>query len=173
MEIRAIKITEFGVVPRALKAIHRTAAKESYRLTGETFHTRFAPLRFTAKHGKEAGYRKRSGENLAFGTRAFWRSYFGRKIQGGRLPDGRMRQPTTAPLVWSGDTRAAARMATNAATANRVEVRYTFRALNYIPWAREEFSKVLEREAIELGQQFDTDYHVRFNGTDRTTTVIS
>ena len=157
MEIKRIEIKEIGAVPRNMKRIHRTAAKSGYEAAATEFHQRFAPLRFTTAHANAANYKPRSGSNLPYGSKAYWRSYVGRKQRGGMGRPG-----TTAPLVWTGETRDAARMATIAATSNRGEARYTLRKLNWIPWAREEFTRVLGAEAAALGQVFnrryDTDY---------------
>jgi hypothetical protein len=153
MEIRRITIQEIGPVPRNMKRIHRAAAKTGYTAAATAFHERFAALRFTVSHAQAAGYKPRSGANLPYGSKAYWRSYVGRKQMGGMG-----RPATTAPLVWTGETRDAARMATIDATSNRGTARYTLRKLNWIPWAREEFVRLLEGEANALGHVFNRVY---------------
>jgi len=158
MEIKAIRITERGPVPRALKKYHREASKSGYNAAGVEYHTTMRPLRFTRQHGLEAKYRPRSGENLPFGSKAYWRSYVGRKRKGGMGRPG-----TDAPLVWSGRTRDRAQMVTLQAFSTRVDAKYSVNALNYNPWTQEEFRRMLPRELVSLGQVFDAEYDREFN----------
>jgi len=158
MEIVAIRIRDRGPVPRALKKYHRAASRKGYETAGFEFHARFTPRRFTAEHGKAAGYRPRAGQQFPYGSKMFWGSYFGRKLKGGRGRPG-----TDAPLVWSGTTRDRARATSLSVTANRAQLKYSLNVLNFIPWAREEFERILPREADELGQVFEGAYDTEFN----------
>lgn len=151
-----IKIEERGITPRRLAKAVREANKEEWRILAETFHTKFTPARFTEEHAKKAGYRKRSGEDGRFGTKAFWKSYIGRKIRQKKHRD---------PLVWSGETkRRAERMVGIVPTSKGVTLRYNLNVLNYIPWARAEFARILPEETAVLTQQFNANIARRING---------
>lgn len=149
MEIRAIKIRERGAVPRSLAKQHRQASRQAFQAIAEQHHRENTPRRFTKEHAIEAGYQKRAGEQLAFGTKAFWNSYTGRKLR---------KYGHTLPLVFSGQTRDRARMATITVTTNRGQLRYSVQALNFNPWTRAEFVRLTQREVDALGQSYDTVY---------------
>lgn len=149
MEIRAIKIRERGNVPRNMAKQHRRASREAYQQIAEIHHRENTPKRFTKEHAQAAGYRKRSGEQFTFGSKAFWGSYTGRKLR----KFGHM-----LPLVWSGQTRDRARMATIQVTTNRGQLRYSVNALNYNPWSRDEFTTLTAPEVQALGQTWQTVY---------------
>jgi hypothetical protein len=159
MEIKAIKIADrsfiaAGGMGRSIAALHREAAKGAYAAAGEDYHRELRPKRFTREHAKEAGFQPRAGENLAWGSKAFWKSYTGRKLK---------KYGHTLPLVFTGRTRDRAQMATITSTSNRGQVKYQVNVLNYIPWAQREFVKVLPRELEYLGQRFDFHYDRIFN----------
>lgn len=154
MEIRAIKIRERGPVPRSMAKQHRQASREAYQAIAEQHHREHTPKRFTKAHGQAAEYRKRKGEELQFGTKAFWGSYTGRKLR---------KFGHTLPLVWSGQTRDRARMATIQVTTNRGQLRYSVNALNYNPWARDEFTTLTGPEVRALGQTWESVYSRLFD----------
>jgi hypothetical protein len=159
MEIRSIKIADrsfiaAGGMGRNIAALHREAAKGAYAAAGEDYHRELRPKRFTKEHAAEAQYKPRAGETLQWGSKAFWRSYTGRKLK---------KYGHTLPLVFSGRTRDRAQMATITSTSNRGQIRYQVNALNFIPWAQAEFVKVLPRELDYLGQRFDFHYDRIFN----------
>lgn len=141
-----VSVKERGAVPRRLKAIYTQSSRESWRETGIYFHTTYRPRRFTTAHAKEAGYAPRSGENLTYGTKEFWRSYTGRKI---RIKKHRR------PLEWSGESRRAVQSASIVTTSNQARIKYrgarvfNFRRLN------SEFTKVIPSEAKQLGRIYD------------------
>lgn len=149
MEIRAIKIRERGPVPRSMAKQHRQASREAYQAIAEQHHREHTPKRFTKEHALAAGYRKRKGEDLPFGSKAFWGSYTGRKSR---------KFGHTLPLVWSGQTRDRARMATIQVTTNRGQLRYSVNALNYNPWTRDEFVRLTPAEVETLGQTWGSVY---------------
>jgi hypothetical protein len=153
VEIPAITVVERGTVPRKFRAAHNAATRDGYRAAGVVFHETLAPQRFTVAHGRRAGFRPRSGSQFAFGTKAFWRSYAGRKQSRG-VPQ---------PLVWSGRTRDRAKAVRVAVTGRGASLRYSLPALNWLPWTRAEFSMVLPAEAEQLGRDFKRGYDVRFN----------
>ena len=150
MEIRAIVIRERGNVPRSMAKQHRQASREAYQRIAEEHHRENTPKRFTVEHGQAAGYQKRSGEALAFGTKAFWGSYTGRKLR----KYGHM-----LPLVFTGETRNRARMATIVVTTNRGQLRYQVNALNFNPWTRDEFTRLTTAEVYSLGQIWEAVYN--------------
>jgi hypothetical protein len=131
---------------------HNRAKRVAFQATGELYHKKYTPRRFTTSHARAAGYRKRKGEDLAFGTKAYWKSYMGRKRRRGHQ----------LPLVWSGVTRRRARSANITVTNNAVRVRYRLNVLNFHPDLRLEFLKILPAEAISLGQVFDREYQRDF-----------
>lgn len=149
MKILAITIRERGAVPRSMAKQHRQASRQAYQEIAEQHHRENTPNRFTKQHGQAAGYRKRKGEDLQFGTKAFWGSYTGRKLR---------KFGHTLPLVWSGQTRDRARLATIQVTTNRGQLRYSVNALNYNPWARDEFTTLTAPEVQALGQTWETVY---------------
>lgn len=150
MEIRAIKIRERGNVPRNMAKQHRRASREAYQQIAEMHHRENTPKRFTQEHAQAAGYRKRSGEQFTFGSKAFWGSYTGRKLR---------QHGHTLPLVFTGKTRERARMTTITVTTNRGQLRYAVNALNFNPWTREEFTRLLPSEIEALGQHWDATYN--------------
>jgi hypothetical protein len=133
---------------------HREASRQAYQAIAEKHHEENTAKRFTKEHALAAGYRKRAGEEHPFGSKAFWNSYTGRKLK---------KHGHTLPLVFSGETRARARMATIVVTTNRGQLKYQVNALNYQPWTRDEFIKILPAEAKELGQHWDQIYNRQFN----------
>ena len=154
MEITRITIAERGPVPRQMAKQHRQASRQAYLAIAEKHHEENTAKRFTKEHALAAGYRKRAGEEHPFGSKAFWNSYTGRKLK---------KHGHTLPLVFSGATRARARMATIVVTTNRGQLKYQVNALNYQPWTRDEFIKILPAEAKELGQHWDQIYNRQFN----------
>lgn len=175
MEIKRITITERGPVPRRMAKYHRAASKAGYQAAAEYHHRVHTPKRFTVAHGREANYRPRSGENLPYGSKAFWRSYYGRKLKGQTggskiwyLRDV-IREGTAAPLVWTGETRHRARVTTISVTANRANLRYNVNALSYRVFPQEEFRRIIPRELAKLGQVFDDTYNKAFNDNNEVT----
>lgn len=159
MIIDKITITERGAVPRRLQGAYNRAGKAAWSETGIYYHVNLRPKRFTKVHGDKAGYRKRSGENLPYGTRAFWRSYYGRKIR---------EKHTTAPFVWSGRSRQAMQMARIVGARNLARVSYSgARVFNYNPWMNAEFRKILPEEATELARKFDLELNKELAKDDR------
>lgn len=78
--------------PRGWKTIRR----EAYREAGRAWHRKFAAKHFTHPGAKKYGYTPRSGQEHAFGSNAFSRSYTGQKWR---------KKRHTNPLVWSGETK--------------------------------------------------------------------
>jgi hypothetical protein len=148
-----VQVKERGPVPRRLKAHYTQVSRESWRETGIAFHTTYRPRRFTTAHARAAGYAPRAGENLPYGSKAYWASYIGRK---------KRRFGHVRPLEWSGESRRAVQTANLVVTSNQVKVKYrgarvfNFRGLN------EEFTRLLPAEAVQLGRVYDRNLTKRF-----------
>lgn len=154
MEIQKIVIREKGAVPRAMAKYHRMAAKEGYRSAGVLFHETMRAKRFTWEHGIAAGYRKRAGEELPWGSKAFWLSYFGRKLRS---------QHTKDPFVYSGTTRRRAQTVNMVIVRDAARLKYQLNVFNYISWARAEWTRMLPAELVQLGHTFETKYDEVYN----------
>lgn len=165
MEIDKIVIKERGATPRRMRRAFNNASKQSWNEAGLYFHQTYRPKRFTVAHGKEAGYRPRSGDELPFGSKQFWRSYVGRKLK---------YKHTRAPLVWSGQTRRAVQAARISTTSQGASVRYSgARVLNFHPDLAKEFRRIIPREARQLGRIYDRGLDRRLNAdkSEETKTV--
>lgn len=159
MIIDKITVTERGNVPRRLMGAYNRATKEAWSNTGRYYHVNLRPKRFTKAHGDKAGYRKRSGENLPYGSRGFWRSYYGRKIR---------EKHTNAPFVWSGRSRQAMQMARIVGTKNLARVTYSgARVFNFHHWMNNDFRKILPEEAQELARVFDLELNKELTKDNR------
>jgi hypothetical protein len=148
MEIPKIEIRERGRAPRRLAKAYGQASKTSWRETGLHYHQTMRPKRFTVAHGKAAGYQPRKGDEFAWGTKQFWKSYVGRKVR---------KFKHRRPLVWSGETERRARAVNIVAQRNVAKMRYALNALNFHPWAQAEFRRILPAEAAELGRVYDAN----------------
>jgi hypothetical protein len=148
----AVSVRDRGPVPRGMKAAFNAASKKAWHDVGEYFHAHLREARFTEEHARAAGYARRKGELMPRGTKAFRRSYTGRKLQ-------RFRH--TRPLEFSGETRRAMRMATLAPTSKGVKVRYPgARAFNFRnPKSKvrmnEEFRRLTDAERQLLAELYD------------------
>jgi hypothetical protein len=123
--------------------------------------------RFTKEHGRKAGYAKRKGEESGLDTKAFFRSYTGRKLR---------KWHHTNPLQWSGETRRNVRHANIYTTSKGARVAYAgARKLNFRPRGgsinmAQEFRKLLPDEIDRLAREFDTQYESAMR-RDRTTVI--
>jgi len=145
----AIKIKERGKTPRKLKPLHIATAKAAYAETAIFFHARLTPARFTYSHGREAGYEKRKGDDLPYGSKQYWRSYMGRK---------RRQKGHRDPLVFHGESRRQARSVSYTTTSTRATLRYRIRAFSFHPKYKPDFVRLLPKEVIQLGRVFDRAY---------------
>lgn len=147
MQITKITVRDRGPTPRRLQKVYTAGSKTAWSDAAKYYHATYRPKRFTQAHGLAAGYKKRSGEDLAFGTKAFWLSYIGRKI---RLKKHRH------PLEWSGRTREGSKFASVSTTRVQAKVKYPrVRVLNFIPGLQDEFRRLLPSEAKQLGRVYD------------------
>lgn len=183
--IDKIEIKERGPLPRARDSGGRflpamdpesslttkgmnAAKKEAWRATAMHFHAMYIPRRFTAAHGREAGYSPRKGQDYQTGAKGFFRTYFGRKLRLKGHGD---------PFVWSGGTRQHAKFASISATSSAGVVRLpSARKLNFHPKLANEFRRILPREQRELGEYFDKQLDAQIEAAanaNPTTTVIT
>lgn len=168
MKLQAV-ITERKRVPRKMLTQHRRAASAAWLDTARLFIEQMVPSRFTEAHAREAGYVRRKGELLPPGSKAFKRSYTGRKLQ---------KYGHTLPLVASGETRDNILSGVSAkATSGGVRIRFpAARKFNYRhPKSQirmnEEFRRITHREAVQLGAHFDRVYdRLMQSGSEDTTT---
>ena len=149
----AIQIKERGKTPRKLLKAHNAAAKTSYRETARYFHEHFTPRRFTHEHGKAAGYTKRKGDDLPYGSKEYWKSYMGKKKKQKKHRD---------PFKWSGKSEAQARRVVITSTSRGARLTYRIQAFTWHNKLKPEFVKILESELITLGQVFDAAYDKNF-----------
>ena len=154
MEIPRIQIVDRGAVPRAMLKYHRAAMAAGYRASAIEFDYKFRPLRFTVEHAKAADYPKPAGLRHPYGSKAFWASYYGRKLK---------KTGEALPWVKSGETRNRAKVPTLAVTSKRAQLKYRVNRLNYLPGAPAAFSRVLPAEAQALGQVFKRAYDAEYN----------
>ncbi|MEM8910825.1 MAG: hypothetical protein AAGC97_03580 [Planctomycetota bacterium] len=153
-----IAVRQREPVGRRLKSAYNKASKEAWRRTGEYFHEHLRDERFTPEHAAKAGYSRRKGEGLPRGSRAFARSYYGRKLRS----DAGGGRGKANPLVFSGDTRR------NVATQYRVSstskgARVTYRGARVLnfkhPKSRirmtDEFRRLLPDEVTTLARVYD------------------
>jgi hypothetical protein len=166
-----IQIKERWGTERSLMGAHKKASKEAWIQAGTMFHLKFRDERFTAAHGKKAGYAKRKGEESGTAGKAFWKSYTGQKLKKWHHKN---------PLQWSGETRARVRAATITATGTRYlnptswtsvdskgggcKVAYPGASkLNYRPKGgtinmADEFRRIIPEEAEAIARTYDTAY---------------
>lgn len=164
MELRTITVVEKGAVPRRLRPAHTRASRVAYYVIGLEFHEKMMPKRFTVAHGLEAGYRKRKGEESGTDTKAFFKSYTGRKVK---------MKGHRKPLVWSGETEKRSRSVNLIVTGQLARLKYNLPVLNFNPWTNEEIRKILPREIAELSKLWRKAYDEAFaiESTQTTTTI--
>lgn len=147
MEIDRIEISTRGPVGRGMRRQMNAAQKVVWAAGGREFAINNIPRRFTAEHAAEANYSPRAGQREPRGSKAFWKSYFGRKLR---------YKGTSDPFVWSGATRRNARIASVSATSKSAAVRLpSARKLNFHPRYAAEFRRVTVRERLEFAKSYD------------------
>ena len=143
-------------VGRSLRKKYAAASQPSWAETGQTFHIRYRPKRFTHKHASEAGYGRRKAGYNRRKLRKFGHTY---------------------PLVWSGEVKRltqTARIAARKGTGrvgNQGGVKMTYRGARKLNLkhpksdinTREEFTRVTDREAKTLGQYWQARFSPRFS----------
>ena len=156
-----IKFKERGPTPRRLAKTMNRHKKSTWHDLGVEFHTAYRLERFTEEHARAARYARRS------------RAYVSRKRASSRLGGG---LGQAAPLVYSGESKRASRVARISETSKGVKVRYPglrkFNLRNPKGNARpsEEFHRVLGREARDLAKFYDSKLEQRINSDTNAST---
>lgn len=149
-----IKIFQRGatpdLIPRALKHLTRTALKAG----AELWVKKFIPKHFQRSAIRRYEYTPRKGEKFARGTREFWDSYSGSKLNKKTGPGHLI------PLVHSGKTKASALRSKVKLIAVRAQVVTRAPALNFRPRnstinMREEFQTLLPQEHEEIAREME------------------
>lgn len=160
----AITVRDRGATPRGMKRVFNNAQKAAWADVAWRFHEQYRDKRFTPEHAIEAGYSKRKGELIPRNSAAFRKSYTGRKL--------RMFGHTN-PLQFSGTTRRAVKWASVSSTSKGGKAAYAgARVFNFLPPRSkirmgEEFRRITQREAIELGKYFDERLDAHLKEADR------
>lgn len=144
--LTSIKILETGPI-RGMKRAFGRVKKDAFAVTADKFHKTNTAKRFTAEHAAKAGYAARKGQLLSPHSKAFARSYYGRKLRS-RFGGG---VGQALPLVYSGTTRARARTPRLEANSKGATLRFNTPALNFKhPKSRvnmrDEFTRILPEE---------------------------
>ena len=163
MKLVSIQVKERGNTPRGMKKAFNAASKAAWYMVALLFHKDYRPRRFTNEHAREAGYAARKGELLTRGTKAFARSYTGRKLR---------MKGHTRPLEFSGKTKEKVKAASISSTfkggkaAYRGASKFNFRHSKSKIRMSEEFSRITSREAKELGEYYDQQLDIKLAEQD-------
>ena len=158
MKFVTMKLRDRGLTPRGMKRAFNAASKAAWYLVAKYFHEYYRKARFTEEHAREAGYAARKGELIPRGSKAFQRSYTGRKL--------RMKHHTR-PLEFSGETKEAVKQASITSTSKGGKAAYAgaskfnFRHPKSKIRMSEEFSRITKREAQELGEYYDEQLDIK------------
>ncbi|QDV22921.1 hypothetical protein [Aureliella helgolandensis] len=148
----AVQVRERGATPRRMKTAYTAASRKAWHAVALRFHTEYRDKRFTEEHAREAGYVRRKGELLPRDSKAFRRSYTGRKL---------LLKGHTRPLEFSGKTRRAVRAVSISETSKGGKAAYrgantfNFRHPKSNIRMSDEFRFITPREARELGEYYD------------------
>ncbi|QEF98151.1 hypothetical protein Mal15_21990 [Stieleria maiorica] len=154
-----IKIHGPGV-GRSLRQAYVAASEPAWKDTGQDFHVRYRPKRFTHAHATEAGYAKRKTKYVREKFRRYGHTY---------------------PLVKTGEARrlaATARITTRSGTGqvdNRGGVKISYPSLRKLNFRHpdsdinmaDEFRRIPDRESVLLGHYFIARFVPRFEGNFR------
>lgn len=110
-----------GPVGRVMRRHHARIMRASFEVAGATYHERFMAKHFTTLGAREYNYTPRSGERAGVGSKAFFRSYTGRKQK---------EKGHTRPLVWTGASELLAKIRDIRATSKRARIVQHARGLN-------------------------------------------
>ena len=150
----AVTVRDRGPIGRGLKAGFNRASKTAWERTGLHFHTTMRESRFDPEHQRKAGFALRKGQGMTPGSKAFKRSYTGRKLA---------RFGHTRALEFTGDTRRAIRAASITSTskgsrvAYRAASKFSFRHPKSRIRMQDEFRRILPEEATELARRYDAE----------------
>lgn len=167
--IGRIVLRERGAVPRGMKRVWNRASAQAYASAAQHFHDVFRDRRFTHAHAEAAGYKKRKGEGQPRGSKAWKRSYTGRKFA---------KYGHTRPLEWSGKTRD--KIATQYRVASSSKwgrviysgaSKFSLRHPKSQIRMQEEFRRLLPEEEVQLGEVYDRRLDQLMGEDDSSTTV--
>lgn len=150
----AVAIRDRGPIGRGLKAGFNAASKTSWFRTAVYFHSQLRERRFDPQHQEAAGFAKRKGQGIPKASKAYRRSYTGKKES---------RFGHTRALELTGDTRRAMKSASISSTSNRGRAAYSgaskfsFRHPKSRIRMHDEFRRLLDGEIIELAQVYDEE----------------
>lgn len=171
--IELIEIRDRGITPRGMRRQFQKAQAEAWEDTAIEFQRLLLPKRFSILHARDAGYEKRKGDELPWGSKAWRKSYMGVKHR---------RYKHQRPLEFTGETRAAVTGPTAVnirATAYQAQLAYpgarklSFRAKGSNVRAQDEFRRVTAMEARILSEIYDKRLdRILAANTDHTTTTI-
>ncbi|EMI17785.1 hypothetical protein RMSM_05311 [Rhodopirellula maiorica SM1] len=154
----AIGIRDRGPIEHGLKKAYNEASKKAWAATAIYFHEHLRERRFTPEHAQAAGYHARKGEQLDRNSKAFHKSYYGRKLNS-KFGGGR---GVANPLMWTGDTFRKMKQASITSTSKRGRVAYrggskfSFRHPRSRIRMHDEFRRLLASEIQELARVYDT-----------------
>ena len=155
------KISYKGQIPPAMrKRDWNKLIKFTFRKLGEFWPSKMRPKHFTKAGAKEYDYTPRAGEDLPFGTRAFWRSYTGQKLR---------KYGHTLPLVYSGLSMEQTHRRDIRATSKGVRIVMHAPALNFRhPKSevdmRAEMTRVSGREETQIMEKADVELNRGLRG---------
>lgn len=152
--IGAIIIKDTGATPRGMRRHARRITKEALAKTAAYHHRQFMHKHFTKAGAAEYGYSPRKGEQSGIGSKAFFRSYTGRKQR---------MKGHTLPLVWSGESRELAKIRDIRSTSNKARIVQHARGLNRRHpnsqvRMQDEIRAISDAEVQSDIQQFDRHY---------------
>lgn len=170
-----IRLRYTGAVPGTVNLNQRAwnrVVRDCWMKVGKMWHKHMAQKHFTKAGAREYEYTPRKGEESGVSSKAFWRSYTGRKKKA---------KGHTLPLVWSGETRSRARTARIEAYATRrksgVRISLNLPALNRLSRKsninmREEMTTVSARESQVLIRYLNKLIDRRLKAIRRTATTV-
>ena len=149
-----------------------TIVREAWSQVGHMFHKTFVKKHFTKAGAREYGYTPRKGEEFGRKTKARRKSYIGKKKQA---------KDHELPLVWSGDTRTAAKRANIKSFAMRkgsgVRVILRLPNLSRLPKGGridmiDEMFRISDREKVAVIAFLDNLLLKKIKAIRRTTTTV-
>lgn len=160
----AIGIRDRGPIGRGLKSAFNAASKTAWYAAALHFHTELRDRRFEEDHQRAAGFALRKGQGMAKGSKAYRRSYTGRK---------EARFGHTRALEFTGETRKAVRSASISSTSNRGRAAYrgaskfSFRHPKSRIRMQDEFRRLLDSEIRELAEVYDRELDKEWDAAAR------
>jgi len=164
-----IQVRERGATPGIAKREFNNLSKAAWFDAAANHHRDNTRKRFTEAHARAAGYVKRKGEGLDRNSKAFRRSYYGRKLRSEK--GGGKGQ--ALPLVFSGRSRDRAKFPKVASTFRSAKLKFNTPAFNFRhPKSRirmsEEFRRVLPKEQQAIARTYDDGLDRRLNAIQST-----